>query len=296
MRTIVTMAVMGVLFWAATGRAAEKTVAYLGVTTASVEEALGAQLKLPPGVGLLVEFVDEKSPAAGTLQKNDVLHKLDDQILVNPPQLQALLRAHQPGDTVTLTVIRGGESKKITVKLGERPEAMTPGLVTISQSMAGVPDEIARAIQLVVGTAGSNVVKVLPQISVMVSSNLSGAIAAAVSGSGCGIATNIVIATNMVTQVKSGATVSTSVTVNESATTTRVYVKNNERGTFTLTCTDGQKHFTAVGKDGQTLFNGPINTDEERARLSDELKTELQEMEKTATLSDPTPKARSKTK
>ncbi|MCX7887797.1 MAG: PDZ domain-containing protein, partial [Verrucomicrobiae bacterium] len=96
-------------------------VAYLGVTTAPVGETLAAHLKLPPGVGLLVEYVDPNSPAAKVLARNDVLHKLGDQLLVNHEQLRTLLRAYKPGDTVTLTVIRNGESREVKVQLAERP-------------------------------------------------------------------------------------------------------------------------------------------------------------------------------
>jgi S1-C subfamily serine protease len=34
------------------------------------------------------------------------------------PELAAAIRQHKPGDTVTLTVVRGGKEKKIKVKLG----------------------------------------------------------------------------------------------------------------------------------------------------------------------------------
>jgi len=249
MKRILVIAVSGLVLLAATSRAEDKKVAHLGVTTAPVDEALGTQLKLPPCVGLVVEYVDADSPAAKALAKNDVLHKLGDQLLVNHAQLQALLRAHKPGDTVTLTVIRAGESRKCEVHLGERAE---PEAIEINmQGLQSVPGEIARAIQIVIGTAGSNVIKVLPQISVMISSNIS-----AIAG------------VQSVTTTVSNAS--------------QVCVKANKRGTFTLTCTDGKKRFTAISKDGKTLFDGPVNTTEERDKLSVELKKELAELEKTA--------------
>ena len=53
------------------------------------------------GVGLLVNHVVPGSPAklAG-IEKHDVLHRLDDQYLINPPQLAVLIRTREPGDTV----------------------------------------------------------------------------------------------------------------------------------------------------------------------------------------------------
>ena len=81
----------------------------LGVHVSRVSHALRKQLKLPAGVGLLVEHVvDGSAAAAAGLQRYDVLHKFDDQLLINSDQLAVLVRIRQPGDKVTLTIIREG--------------------------------------------------------------------------------------------------------------------------------------------------------------------------------------------
>ncbi len=104
---------------------------FLGITADRVSPALNSQLKLPKGLGLVVTHVADDSPAqAAGLEKHDVLHKLDDQLLVNFEQLAVLIRLHEPGDTVKLTLIRGGESQQITATLAEHevPElSMMPG-------------------------------------------------------------------------------------------------------------------------------------------------------------------------
>ena len=104
---------------------------FLGVTADRVSPALNSQLKLPQGLGLVVTHVADDSPAqAAGLEKHDVLHKLDDQLLVNFEQLAVLIRLHEPGDTVKLTLIRGGESQQVTATLAEHevPElSMMPG-------------------------------------------------------------------------------------------------------------------------------------------------------------------------
>jgi len=95
--------------------------AYLGVATSPAQPAMRQQLHLPRGVGLVVDFIEPKSPAdeAG-LHQYDVIEKLDDQILVNPQQLAVLVRLRQPGDSVKLTAIRDGQRLPIDVKLVER--------------------------------------------------------------------------------------------------------------------------------------------------------------------------------
>lgn len=94
--------------------------AFLGISGGPVTDALREQLKLPRGVGLVVEHVQPKSAAdqAG-VRRFDVLQKLDDQLIINAHQLAVLVRMHEPGEEVKLTVIRGGERKELTAKLTE---------------------------------------------------------------------------------------------------------------------------------------------------------------------------------
>ncbi len=96
-------------------------VAFIGVATSLATPSLREQLSLPPGVGLVVDSVDPDSPAeqAG-IQPHDVLHKLDDQILVNVQQFAVLVRTCKPGERVALTVIRKGQPIRSEVTLAER--------------------------------------------------------------------------------------------------------------------------------------------------------------------------------
>jgi hypothetical protein len=93
-------------------------VAFLGVEVSPVPAALGAQLRLPRGTGLVVGHVAPKSAAAGVLQEHDILLKLDEQILIEPRQLAVLIRNHQEGDEVTVAYMRGGQRSTTKVKLG----------------------------------------------------------------------------------------------------------------------------------------------------------------------------------
>jgi hypothetical protein len=95
--------------------------AFLGVATSPVSPILRDQLKLQRNMGLVVDFVAADSPAFQVgMQIHDVLEKLDDQWLVNGPQFAALVRSKKPGDSITLTIIRGGGRLKTTVTLAEK--------------------------------------------------------------------------------------------------------------------------------------------------------------------------------
>ena len=92
---------------------------FLGVTTTRVTGTLRSQLKLK--AGLVVDTVEPKSSAeTAGLQVHDIVEKFDDQWLINPAQFIGLIRMYKPGETVTLTLLRQGERKKITAKLEER--------------------------------------------------------------------------------------------------------------------------------------------------------------------------------
>ena len=94
---------------------------FLGVITSPAPPALVAQLGLPEEFGLLVEEVSPDSPAAKAgLQRHDVLKSFDDQQLVSPEQLAVLVRGRGKDANVSLTIIRNGQEQKITVKIGER--------------------------------------------------------------------------------------------------------------------------------------------------------------------------------
>ena len=100
-----------------------KSVTWLGVAPEEISEELGAQLPLEPGSGLIVRTVLPDSPAAKAgLQKNDVLMKIDDQLLTNPSQLRTLVAAKKDGDTVKLTYFRRGQQATMDVKLGTHRE------------------------------------------------------------------------------------------------------------------------------------------------------------------------------
>ncbi len=104
---------------------------YLGVTTSLVTAELGKHLKLPRGVGLMVDHADPKGPAAKAgVKAGDILHKLDDQLLINMPQLAVLVRMNKPGTEVKLTLIQSGDRKTKTVKLAKKNMFTATGTIT----------------------------------------------------------------------------------------------------------------------------------------------------------------------
>lgn len=97
--------------------------AYLGVHTTRLDRGTSYQLGLPPGVHLQVEKVAPGSPAEGAgVKLYDVLLKLDDQLLINPEQLKTLVRLRNPGERISLSILRQAKPLSLSVELLEVPE------------------------------------------------------------------------------------------------------------------------------------------------------------------------------
>ncbi len=93
---------------------------FLGLTTVTASAALRHQLQIPRGQGLVVDKIWPASPAAvAGIQVNDVLVKMDDQLLINPPQLAVLVRSKNPGEQIELTLIRQTQPVQIRVTLAQ---------------------------------------------------------------------------------------------------------------------------------------------------------------------------------
>jgi hypothetical protein len=94
--------------------------AWLGLSASQPPAALRHQLKLSDGTGLVVDFVQPKSPAdqAG-IKQYDLLTKLNEQILINPEQLAVLVRTYKPEEEIHLTFFREGERRTQSVTLVE---------------------------------------------------------------------------------------------------------------------------------------------------------------------------------
>ena len=81
----------------------------------------------------MIAQVESGSPASQAgLRSQDILKKIDNQILINPEQLRELIRSKKPGHTIGLTYIRDGVEHTSTAKLESRA-------VSVSQNSPPMP-------------------------------------------------------------------------------------------------------------------------------------------------------------
>jgi S1-C subfamily serine protease len=114
--------------------------AWLGISGQTLTADAAKTLGIKTSQGVLVARVFPGSPAAkaglkgGSGQRDvqgqtyvtggDVITAIDGTTLTSMDQLAGIINTHKPGDTVKLTVISGGTTKTVTVKLGQRPASL----------------------------------------------------------------------------------------------------------------------------------------------------------------------------
>jgi S1-C subfamily serine protease len=98
--------------------------AYLGVGTQPVAlpEPLRQRLGLVQRTAVIAVNVKGDTPAASAgLVLGDIIVSIAGQPITEPEDLVTVLRPERVGETVTMSLLRGGEPRELQVTIGERP-------------------------------------------------------------------------------------------------------------------------------------------------------------------------------
>ncbi|NCG18351.1 MAG: trypsin-like serine protease [Rhodobacterales bacterium] len=96
---------------------------YVGVSPASMRSSLAKYVGVPTNTqGAFLADVFEGTPAANAgLRRGDLIVGIDGGAVVSAESLIRSVGTRKPGEKVTVSLIRQGEAKSITLILGERP-------------------------------------------------------------------------------------------------------------------------------------------------------------------------------
>jgi S1-C subfamily serine protease len=98
---------------------------YLGISFQTINPQIAAANQLPIDHGLYVLDLEQAGPAAEAgIQPDDIILALDGEDVTPMNTLATMLLDYAPGDTVELTVQRGGEEITIDLVLGEAPQEL----------------------------------------------------------------------------------------------------------------------------------------------------------------------------
>ncbi|MEO6870921.1 MAG: PDZ domain-containing protein [Chthoniobacterales bacterium] len=230
---------------------------FLGVETSRVPRVVSEQMGLPRGFGLVVDYVVPKSSAAlAGLQQNDIIRMLNDQIIVDSDQLGVLVRSFADGTSVSLTVLRKGQEVKLTAKLQQKQTNPDHGAVGYNWNFDGMenmedfhmPD--MSSVREAVSRAKAEALRAGDEAAREVAKNL-----------------RIVTA--------SGGTVKAShIDLGKAQ-----IVFTDEKGELRIETVNGKKMLTAKDASGKVLFNGPIDTDQERAKIPPDVRKRYDNLE-----------------
>jgi hypothetical protein len=252
---------------------------YLGIATVEASDTLSTQLGLRSGTGLVVTYVAPDSPAAkADLQKHDVLARLGEQWLVHPAQLRKLIRSYKQGEPVNLSFYRGGKEQTVSVTLGSMPAQ--------SQKAGDLGEVEERVEKFDESPEEKNIDRALHE-SLRHLNNDRRAIHKEVHRSMEEVREAIKQAFRDVTNVastldpvqriireirQSGVKVdkNATVTVRSAGKGVKSVVKADDLGTIVLV-QNPKMRLTAHDKEGHLLFDGEVETPEQRNRVSPEL-------------------------
>lgn len=96
----------------------------LGVTIRDVNAELAKKLGLKVISGVYIDAVQDNSPCAKLLQKEDVITQINGRPINKGSELQEVIGCSKPGDKVTITLYRRGQEKSINVSLEKQPDAI----------------------------------------------------------------------------------------------------------------------------------------------------------------------------
>jgi S1-C subfamily serine protease len=111
--------------------------AYMGITMQAVDETVAEAMRLPVDEGLMITQVQPGSPAAEAglrggnrsvviegqtyVVGGDIITRADGQEVTSPDDLQSIVMAKEPGDSLTLEIHRGDAERTVSVTLGRLP-------------------------------------------------------------------------------------------------------------------------------------------------------------------------------
>ena len=254
-------------------RRPKEPVTYLGVETSEVPRVLSEQLGLARGFGLVIDYVVPDGPAAAAgVKESDILKMLNDQILTEPDQLSKLIRSFPEGTNVTLTILRKGAESKVTVKLGKRDMPARHGMNGFDKHWN-------------FGDADFGMVGNLQDLKDL-GDTQKGLIRDAVQRARDEVQRakdEMVRARDEARRAVRDVRVSTTDN-NGTISTTRIdlgkaqIVFSDAKGEMKIDSIDGKKQLTAKDPQGRLVFSGPVETEEDRAKMPADVRERFEKL------------------
>jgi len=229
--------------------------AWLGALVRPLPPEISAYLELTDGFYIQVAEVMPGSPAfAAGLKTHDIITHLDEQEIINAEQFQQLIRRRKGGDAIQLRYLRKDGKGIAEIVLAERevePDPV-PAVPAFPHGRAIIPPPAWHGFPV-------PHMPVMPQIDQLLDEQM-----------------------QLLDQIQQQG----GHAFRHSHRSSSV---QNELGSFRFTEKDGDKHFEAKDPQGNVVFDGPVNTPEERDQLTEPHRIQLEKMDKAGKINAPRP-------
>jgi serine protease Do len=237
-------------------------VAFLGVVSSEVPEMLADHLGLKPGDGIIVKALMPDGPAAKAgVAVHDVITRVAGNPIGSSMDLTKEVKACKPGDSIHLDLIHQGKPVGLDVTLGTRPNEIA-GLDPIPPAqlkLDGIPkdlaDRVRGAIQGNLGGIeldfGNGAIGGAPQMEEAMR-EMKLRMEKAMQG----------------LHAQEAGGIQPKLDVHQDATIRMM----DEMGSIELKSNDGGKEVTIRDKDNKVTWNGPWDTEQDKAAAPDDIR------------------------
>lgn len=248
---------------------AENKIAMLGVGGSSVSETLSLHLGLEAGNGLtLFHVVPGSAAAKAGLEAHDVLTEFADKKIGNQQDLRDAVAAQKPGDEVTLKYIHKGTAEEKEIVLGERKDLPQifrgggAGRNPMFQGMGNIPEADRKRMQEQMQKHLQQMRKQLEQNGGM-QLDLQQLLEGAQQG-------------RVDPKAPRGKARKNGVRFNFNAAASITMMDG--QGSVTMKTIDGKKEVIVKDKAGKVEFEGPYQTEQDKAAVPDGVRERLERL------------------
>lgn len=235
-------------------------VAFLGVHGDASSDALLAHLNLEGG--LLLSTVRPISPAGlAGLKELDIIVSVDDSMLTDQESLRTIIADYNPGDEVTLKIVRRGKTIEQKVTLGETPALRNfPPQAIIPNPAADMDRLLNRQLENALGGLGNDKLQreMLKQLERALGNNDGG-----FKQFKFDFGENIPGGKNAKMDFRGIGSMK--------------FVDKD--GSIEMKMTDGQRELAIRDKEGNLLFEGPYDSDIDKAAVPEEYRERVERLD-----------------
>ena len=246
--------------------------AWLGVLSKPVDETL--QVHLGIEAGAVLDYVAPDSPASKMgLRQHDIILEVDGEAVGSQEELRDAIRMRKPGDKVALTVLSRGEKEESEVELSARPVA-APNAPLIVPEEGNDPGarfrdlpELPRDLENLLPGGGENLQRQLEGQWKRLEKQLRD-----MEENGAGLKLDFDLFRDLQKDNEKGGA------FNFNFKSSSSFMFKDEKGSVEMKTTDGGKEVIVKNAEGEMLFEGPWDTEQDKASAPEDIRERIEGM------------------